>query len=255
MTLKDVEQGWKPPDGMGYSGMRPVKLTAAGFVLAVMTAVFAIGGPVLGVTLWNRSNTESSARTRLDREGVAAQAAIDRLWHVGGESPTDHVSYHFEAGATPVTGSSQSPSSIWRTLHVGETLPVRYVAGDPTINHPTGWPMNVTPEWLAYLVGTIVLGDAGLMLWIVWRQWHLLGEGRPTPGLVLKARRTGRRVMVRYEFRALSGALVKGRCSTNSGAVAGEGSAITVLYDLENPKRNAPYPFQLVRLEGARDRR
>lgn len=255
MTLKDVEQGWRPPDGMGYSGLRPVRLTAAGYLLAAITAVFAIGGPVLGVTLWNRSQEQTAFRERLDREGVAAQGTIDRLWHIGGESPTDHVSYRFEAGTTPVTGSTQVPSRIWRTLHVGDMLPVRYVPGDPSLNHPSGWPVNVTAEWLPFLMAAIVMGDAGLVFWILWRQWHLLGEGRPAPGLVLKARRTGRRVMVRYEFRALSGAVMKGRCSTNSTAVQGEGSAVAILYDPENPKRNAVYPFHLVRLEGAKNRR
>jgi Protein of unknown function (DUF3592) len=255
VKLEDMERGWIPPDGLGYSGLRPVRLTPGGWVLAVVAAIFMLGGPVLGVYLWNQSQRQGAARERLDREGVAAQAAITRLWRTGGKSPSDRVSYRFEDGTAIVTGTSHVPSRTWRTLHVGDTLPVRYVPADPSINHPAAWPMDVTPDWLSFLIAAILIGEAGLILFMLWRQWYLLGEGRPAPGVVLDARRVGSRSTVRYEFRALSGAVLKGRCRSKSPAIPGEGSAVCVLYDPENPKRNAMYPFQLVRLEGARKKR
>jgi hypothetical protein len=138
---------------------------------------------------------------------------------------------------------------------VGDTVPVRYVPADPTINHPAGWQMDVTPEWLPFLIAAILIADAGLVAFMLWRQWYLLGEGRPALGIVLTARRTGRRSIVRYEFRGLNGAVMKGRCSSKSRTLWGEGSTVCILYDPENPKRNAVYPFQLVRLEGARTKR
>jgi hypothetical protein len=255
VKLEDVERGWTPPDGMGYSGLRPVRLAPGGLVPPVMAFVCVIGGPVLGVYLWNQSQRQTAARERLDRDGVPAEATITRLWRTSGKSPSDRVSYRFKAGATLVTGSTHVPSRIWRTLHVGDTLPVRYVPADAMINHPAGWPMDVTQEWLAYMVAAIFMGDGALVIAILWRQWYLLGEGRPAPGIVVKKRGAGRRAMVRYEFRALSGAVLKGRCGARSQSVPGEGSAVCVLYDPENPKRNAVYPLQLVRLEGARTQR
>jgi hypothetical protein len=255
VKFEDVARGWVPPDGLGYSGLRPVRLAPGGWVLAVVAAIFVVGGPVLGVYLWNQSQSQSAARERLGREGVAAEATIVRLRRTGGESPSDRVSYRFEAGTAIVTGTSRVPLRTRRTLHVGDTLPVRYVPADPSINHPVGWEMNVTPAWLSFLTVAILIGDAGLVAFVLWRQWYLLGEGRPAPGVVLKARRVGRRSTVRYEFRALNGAVMKGRCSSKWTAYPGEGSTVTVLYDPENPKHNAVYPFQLVRLEGARIKR
>jgi hypothetical protein len=254
VKLEDVDKGWTPPDGLGYSGLRPVRLSPGGWVVAVMVVVFLIGGPVLGVYLWNQSHRQGATRDRLNREGVAAQATITRLWRTGGKSPSDRMSYRFDAGTTPATGSTHAPSHIWRTLHVGDTVPVRYVPADPTINHPAAWEMDVTPEWVSFLVVAALVFDAALVALVLWRQWYLLGEGRPAPGVVIRVRGAGRRATVRYEFRGLNGAVIKGRCGKVSRALS-EGSTVCVLYDPENPKRNAMYPFQLVRLEGARSRR
>jgi len=55
--------------------------------------------------------------------------------------------------------------------------------------------------------------------------------------------------VIHYEFRLLNGIVAKGKSSA-SKAPAGD-APLCVLYDPENPRRNARYPFSLVRLEGA----
>jgi len=88
------------------------------------------------------------------------------------------------------------------------------------------------------------------------RQRHLLSEGRPTPGTVTKHGRLQRGshgeklgVKLYYDFYLLSGALAHGKVGPikNPPPI---GSAVSVLYDAENPQISAPYPFPspLVRL-------
>ena len=78
------------------------------------------------------------------------------------------------------------------------------------------------------------------------KQMQLLTEGRPAPGIVTRHRRTKDGTIIRYEFALLNGATAKGRGQTRRPPPIG--SRICVLYDPENPRRNAPYPLYLVRL-------
>jgi hypothetical protein len=231
--------------------MRPVRLARAGYALMTIAVAFVLGSLIPAVVLHNQSEKETARRERLEREGVNADATILRLWRSGGKDDERYVRYEFQADGLGREGSSKVPRQIWLTLQVGGSLPVRYLAEDPEINHPAGWRMGVTPAWLAILVPGIQIGVAGLLLTIIRRQWRLLSEGRPAPGVVIKARRREKQVVLNYEFRLLSGATGRGRSSTNARSVPGEGSVVCVIYDPENPRRNGVYPFSLVRVEDA----
>jgi len=95
------------------------------------------------------------------------------------------------------------------------------------------------------------------MSWLAWyfvrRERRLLSEGRAALGLI-----TGHSKMHRsshggevgksayYQFAQMSGALAKGETSPMKKPPE-IGSTICVLYDPENPGRNARYPLSLVR--------
>jgi len=251
MKLEETGSGWTPPDGLGYSSLRPVRLSGAGYALAVLSVVFVVGGFVLGDVLWNQARRENQDRVQLEQAGVLAEATITRVWRDGSKEHTPRVSYRFEANGEGFAGRSDAPSGVWRTLKVGDRLRVRYLPADPAINHPADWRMSVTPQWLPLLIPAIFLGLAAMFGSLIRRQWRLLMEGRPAAGVVVKARRRDKQVVLTYEFRVLSGAVQKGRGSSHSRSVLGEGSVVCVLYDPENPRRSGIYPFQLVRLEGA----
>lgn len=250
MKLEEIPANWVPPDGLGYSSLRPVRLACAGYGLAVMVAVFVLGSLVLGSVLRNKSDRETARRDRLEREGAVTDGTIERLWRAGGEDDTRDVRYEFQVDGLSRIGSSKVPTRIWQTLRVGDTMPIRYLPGDPGINHPAGWRMGVTPAWVAILVPGILLGMSGLVVLLIRRQWLLLSEGRPAPGVVVKVRRGDKHTVLNYEFRVLSGATRRGRCNTNSRPIPGEGSVVCVIYDPDNPRRNGIYPFSLVRVEG-----
>ena len=245
-------ESWTAPDGLGYSGLRPVRLSGAGYALAALSAIFVIGGLVLGNFLWNQSRRENAQRAQLEREGVRIEATIVRLWRSGGKDNTPRLSYRFQLQDQVVTGSSRAPRKTWNALHVGDPIPVRYLPANPAINHPEDWPANATPVFLAALVPAMFVGLAGLFGVMITRQSRLLSEGRPAPGVVTKTRRSDKNVVVTYEFRVLSGATRTGRCSSGRKSVPAVGSVVCVMYDPDNPRRNGIYPFSLVRLEDAR---
>ena len=251
--MKPGEIGsWTAPDGLGYSGLRPVRLSGSGYALSVFALVFVIGGLLLGNFLWLKSRHESAQREELELEGARADATIVRLWRSGGEDSSRRMSYRFEIDGQVVTGSTKVPKRTWSTLRTGATIPVVYLPGDPAINYPEAWRRSVTPVFLAVLVPSMFGGFAALLGLTIMRQSRLLREGRPAPAVVVKTQRSDKAVVVTYEFRVLSGAVRKGRSSASGKSVPAEGSVLCVMYDPENPRRHAIYPFCLVKLEGVR---
>ena len=251
MKLEEI-RSWQAPDGLGISSLRPVRLKAGGYVLMSMAAIFVVASLVLGTYLWNQSQRQQAERQKLETEGTRAEATIERLWRSGDKERTPRMSYRFEVDGQVVTGSTRVPRDRWRVLHVGDKVPVRYLPSNPALNHPEEWQMGVTPAFVAFLVPAMFIGLAVLMGVMVSRQSRLLSEGRPTPGIVLKTRRSDKNALVWYEFRVLSGAVRKGRSSAGRRGLPAEGSVVCVIYDPDNPRRNAIYPFPLVRLEDIR---
>jgi hypothetical protein len=248
MKLEEISRDWRPPAALGFSSMRPVRLTGDGIALCVLAAVFVAGGLVLGGVLWTRSGREETNRQLLNEQGAITKARVLRVWRSGGEDSKRQVRYRFAVDGRDYISSKSVPSRIWRTLKAGADLDVRYVREDPSINQPVEWNARVTPAFVVVLVPVMFLGLAGLLAWVVRRQWRLLAEGRPAPAMVTSIRRRDKTLRVSYEFRLLNGAIQKGRCSVSSKSVPGVGTLGCALYDPENPRRSELYPMSMVRL-------
>ena len=84
------------------------------------------------------------------------------------------------------------------------------------------------------------------------RQRRLLESGRPALARVTRVRtrrsQHGTRWSVDYEWTLLSGAAARGRCDRSRRAFIA-GSVVPILYDPDEPRRSAPYPFRFVRVE------
>jgi hypothetical protein len=248
MSFQESSSAWAPPDGLGYSSLRPVRLSCQGMALAVMGAVFLAGSPALGLFLDARAARQREERRRLHDEGRAATATITRLWRTGENGEGRMVAYRFRAETGDVEGRAGVPAKVWKDLHAGGTLAVRYVPSKPKINHPGDWPMEVIPRWLGPLLTPLFWIAPTIFALVIRRQTRLLTEGRPAQGIVTSLKRMDKAMQVSYEFRLLSGATAKGK-STAGRRPPAVGSAVCVLYDPENPRRNALYPLQLVRLQ------
>jgi len=249
MSFSEIAHNWNPPDGLGYSSLRPVRLARGGIAIAVIATVIATGGMILGAFLATQSRRQATERDLLRDQGVVTDAIVLRVWRDGGKDNAHRVRYRFEVQGREFMASHTAPVAIWRTLEAGSNLPVRYVPSNPAINHPAAWNPSVVPWFLALLVPVMFLGLAWLMTFLIRRQWRLLSEGRPAPGLVTGYRKSDKQVSVLYEFQMLNGVTRKGRgAAANRRALPPIGSVVCVLYDPENPRRNGLYPFPFVRL-------
>jgi len=249
MNLEELARNWKPPDGLSYSGLRPVRLTRTGIALVAVVLALTIGGLAGGALMAARSRRETANREALDARGVSEQAVVVRLWRSGDKEHKPRLSYRFTVEGREMLASKSAPLSIWRSLEPGAILPIRYDPADFANSHPTAWDPEVTPWWLAWLLPLSVMPGPLAILWNLRRQWRLLAEGRPAPGIVTESKRGGRNASVRYDFRLMNGSVRSSRSALKSSkSLPPVGSAVCVLYDPENPRRSGRYPFPLVRL-------
>jgi hypothetical protein len=78
-------------------------------------------------------------RTILRQEGRDAVGSVTAT-HAGHGSPT--VTYAFKANGLNYSGKAEI-TDYRRVLHESDSIAVRYLTADPTINHPSDW------EWSA----------------------------------------------------------------------------------------------------------
>jgi hypothetical protein len=239
-------ENWTPPDGLGYSSLRPVRLTGSGIVLLVMAGAMLLGAVAAGIGLGTTAKRQAKDHRLLQEQGVNTDARITRLWRSGDKNQQHLVSYRFTVQEREYVARKGVPSRIWQTLRAGSTLPVRFLPSNPKVNHPTEWDDTPMPNWVPYLVSGELAVIAVVLAILLRKQVRLLTEGRPAPGIVTGHRRTKNGTVIRYEFQLMNGATAKGRGQSRRPPAIG--SPVCVLYDPENPRRNAPYPLCLVKL-------
>ena len=249
MQLEEFDRHWTPPDSLGYSSLRPVRLTGQGKALIAVTVALVIGAVVLGVFLGGVARHQTEEQRLLRTEGIPADATVTRAWIAAGKERQPLITYRFEYAGRAYTSRVKTPRKIWSGLSKGATVPVRFVPSQPSINHPIAWNAPAFPLWLACLLAGTLAALSFLPPIPVRRQARLVAEGRPAAGRVTGFKKTDKAIQVQYEFRLLNGAIAKGKTNTSKPPV--EGAPICVLYDPENPRRNALYPLSLVRLENA----
>ena len=237
---------WTPPDGLGYSSLRPVGLTGGGIALLVVAAMMLLGAVAAGIGLGTTAKRQGKEHRLLQEQGVNTDAQITRLWRSTGKDQQHLVSYRFTVQEREYVARKGVPPRIWQTLRAGSSLPVRFLPSDPKVNHPSEWSDTPMPSWLPYLLSGGLVAIAFGVTIPLRIQMRLLTEGRPAPGVVTGQRRTKDGTVLRYEFTLLNGATAKGRGQSRRPPAIG--APICVLYDPENPRRNAPYPLTLVKL-------
>jgi hypothetical protein len=241
-----MTENWTPPDGLGYSSLRPVRLTGAGIAMLVLAGAMLLGAVAAGIGLGTTFRRQVKDLRLLQEQGVNTDAQITRVWRSSGKDQQHLVSYRFTVQEREYVARKGVPPRIWQTLRAGSTLSVRFLPSNPKVNHPTEWDDTPMPNWVPYLVSGELAVIAVVLAIILLKQVRLLTEGRPAPGIVTGHRRTRNGTVIRYEFQLMNGATVKGRSQSRRPPAIG--SPVCVLYDPENPRRNAPYPLCLVKL-------
>jgi hypothetical protein len=249
--LLNLAQQWAPPPGLDRSRPRPVRFTAGGWALAVLSAALVVAGFAAGIALFSLASGQEREALQLRARGIDTDAIVTRLWTSDGEDPQRFVAFQFDAGGQRLEGRQRIPHGVWSGLRVGSTIPVRYDPSDPLVHVPFGGERQRLSHWTAFVAALTLMALGAVASVPLRSQRRLLVEGRPAPALVTRRSRNkstegGSHYQIEYEFVLLSGAARTGR---SAGGKMHEGQLISVLYEPDDPARNAPYPFSLVRLD------
>jgi uncharacterized protein DUF3592 len=243
MTMR--ERSWIPPDGLERARPREVRLTRSGQLLVAVSLALWFGALGATAALQQVSDRQAEQQRSFDASAASEDAEVTRLWRTGGEGKAHRVAYRFEVDGRAYTGQARLRSAEWRSLSVGSLVPIRYLPADPNLSQLAGSHGDHLPAFVAYLVGGALALAAGLVLLPLRCQRRLLSEGRAAPGHVTRHKKGHHGTEFTFEFTTLSGKRITGKTSPRAKPPV-VGAPITVVYDPDEPKRSAPYPFELV---------
>jgi hypothetical protein len=240
-----------PPELLG-SRPRDITLSAGGRALYVLAIALLGAALIAGVAFYLQASQQAQRWRIFDRDSVAGEATVTRLWRGSGDPKPYLVAYSFEASGRTYGGQSRVPSSVWRTLETGSSTAVRYLPDDPAQNAIVGTQRRQLPIWVAFVLAA-VLGACGALCFVVLNsQRRLLMDGRAAPALVTAIVRHhtthgGTYRSIKYRFPLLSGGVASGK-SESSRKPPPVGTVMCIVYDPDRPTRSRPYPFPLVRV-------
>lgn len=223
---------------------RSVRLSGTGWLNLLAAALFFALGVAGAVAIVKQVLHDAAARNALRDQGGEAMGRVTETWT---RRSVPHISYSFSIDGTWFTGNSEVPTASSRSLHRGDSFPIRYIPANPNINHPVGWEDSpYSTLWILYLPATIAF--VGLMFvrrFPVQRQ--LAMKGVAVRGCIAKTERNGPSKGQRYAnytFRNANNDEVEiGSCP--SDYIYSADLACWVLYLPTNPKRNEIYPFPI----------
>ena len=236
---------WSAPYELTRALPREVERTGRGTFMVVMAAIFMLATIPFFLIIHNQRQKQVTRIESLRERGRDTTATVARLYHEG-KSSTPMVEYTFDAGVSRVKGQASTPSAVWHALQVGNPLPVRFLAEDPSVNHPSGWTEQPLPVGFEFAIPVLFLLVGGLFAWDVRAEASLLENGVPAPAVVTKCSRTKGGYVVRYRFRMKDGTPHKGASQLPQRQEPG--APLLALYDPEKPRRNKTYPLRLYRL-------
>ena len=236
-----IKQADELPRELTRSAPRQVMLTAGGIGVALAIAALIVGAVIAGVLLYQRISRD------IDPVGVADA----RILQVAPQGERVSVSYSYSVDGREYTGLTRVPKKHRNRFHPHTKASIRYALSEPDRSQLRGYEPQQLPFWLIWAVPAMLLACVVPLLIVIRRQAALLRDGRVTLARITKTHKRNlgdhSAWRVEYEWRALSGALRSGRhdITKNPPPV---GAHIPIVYDRENPKRQAPYPFSLVRV-------
>ena len=247
--LAELQRKWTPPAELTGSAPREVRLSGGGVGLAILAVVLFVAGIAGGFALQGTAARELVEQKLLREQGADVESQVLRHWRTRDKESRTMVSYTLEMEGRTYSKSVKVPRRIWQTLDVGSQITVRFLPSNPAINRPRDWETQpAVPVWLPIIVGLTGGAVGALLVVILKRQLQLLSEGRPAPAIVTRysfAQHGSKNV--HYEFPLLGGGVQRGKRGPTRSLPA-IGSTLCVLYDRDNPRRNAPYPLDMARL-------
>ena len=232
-----------------HSRPRDVALTGGGRALVVFAVLLFVAAIVAGAGMYNAARRHAEERRAIVEEGVTTTGVVTRLRSDGDDRR--RVGYEFAVNGRVVRGEREVSTERRQTLVTGSPIDVRYLPSDPTVHDLGGRPRSGVPIALPFVFAPAIAAFGVLCLVRVHRQRRLLSEGRVASATVTgHATNHGshgtKHRSITFTFPLLSGAMASGRSGASSKTPA-LGSVITVVYDPDQPRRHAVYPFSLVK--------
>jgi hypothetical protein len=223
---------------------RDVRLSGTGWLNLLAATLFLSLGVAGTVAVVKPVLHDAATQNTLRHDGSEVSASITETWHIRAGL---HIRYSFSVNGTRFTGTSGVPAARSKSLHQGDSLPIRYTSANPNVNHPASWedsPYSIL--WILYLPATIAF--VGLMLirrFPVQRQ--LAMNGIAVRGCIAETEWNGPSKGQRhanYTFRNANNDEVEiGRCP--SDYIYKTDLTCWVLYLPTNPGRSEIYPFPI----------
>lgn len=223
---------------------RTIVLTGNGIQTALAIALLlglAAASAVWAGSTFSHRMQETAA---LNTQGQMTTGRVMHVWSSGSLEP--RVSYSFSVNGTAYTSETRVPEQWVQLLAKSGSLPIRYLPGNPAINHPSGWQRSPY-SGLALFVAPAIAAILGLLLLLPLAvERRMAAKGVPVLAMVRKCTHSRNGYLVRYEFRAANGAKFKGRGWFQNHQEPGDG--IWILYLPRDPERNVPYPLSYYRV-------
>ncbi len=234
---------------------RRIRLNGTGIMYCVLASASIAFGVGLTANAFldelRRETANESLTRRLAVEGRETEATVTSL-----RTGMGHVvSFTYIVGNRSYERSAFIASEHWQSLQVGSPLAIRFLLPDPTQAYPDADPPNSQSHWsivlpTAGMILLFMLGFATVFLSSVLPERRLLARGSPAQGTVTRCKEGSRGrssgYYLYYDFSLTEGSRRQGKVFR--GQPMAEGSAVTVLYDRNQPRRNALYPLDTVRL-------
>jgi hypothetical protein len=243
---------WKTPAELLRMSPRPVHLTVAGRAVAATMVVLVAGACLGGAWLYAWATRDAARAMLLRSEGVSIEGNVVGLGRTRGDHPRPVVSYQYVAGGAPRSGRATLRPHDRRTFALGETITIQYLPSEPDSSWLAGHEPRGVPWWVVPIVPVCLVLGALPIAHAFRKQRTLLSEGHVALAQVTSTRRVHHgqghgAYRVGYEFRILSGATRSGSFELGKNPPP-IGSKLTVLYDPDEPTRNARYPLPFVRV-------
>lgn len=254
MSAGNPSEVWRTPPELDQPLPRRVRLTGTGTIRCVFAAVciaFGVGIASHAVRDELRREAANAALARsLAADGRETEATVTRL-----STSLGHlVGYDYIVDGRSFSRGAFITAEHWQSLQVGSPLAIRFLPSDPQKSYPESDSPTSETHWsmvllLAGMALFFMFSFAYIQISPVLRGRRILASGRPARGVVTRcgvSQGRGGGYVVNYDFSIPDGSQCQGR--KHSDSQLAEGSVITVLYDPDNPRRNARYPMQTVKL-------
>ena len=224
---------------------RSITITGRGILNICLSLLFFVASAGLFYWLGDQGWHIVQKRAALRANGGITVGTVTELRHVG-RNHTPHAYYTFTIDGTSYIGESSVPTRLESEFQPFEEVAIRYLRGNPAVNHPAEWEDSSFSAW-GPLFAPVVFAIIGIVTAVSqFRQKSLLVEGTPATGVITACTLRKGSYNMKYEFTTADGQSLNGRSSRSDGQEIG--ASVCILYMPQQPTRNSLYPSDYYRI-------